>query len=929
MIPDKNMRNLTVNTKQGNLTVESIDDNIIRIQILHYKLSKSQKIPYNVIKNMKKKPKCEIERNENNINLITSELNISYNIDHNKITFHNKEGKLLLYEDDRLFKENEINGEKVYQITQQWHLQPNEAIYGLGQHQDGYFNYNGKQLFLFQQNTVVYVPFLLSSNGYGILWNNASYGYFDASCNDVMKLESQAGDSIEYYFIYGPAYDEIIKGYRDLTGHAPLLPKWSFGYIQSKERYVNREDVLSTVSEFRKRNIPIDCVVQDWSYWGSVEKWSSMEFDAKLFPLPEEMLKILHDKFHVKLMIAIWPVMGIENKLYKELNERNLLYPLVHWSGGKFYDAFNEKARDIYWKHAKKGLFEKGVDAWWMDCSEPIMIGASQKHTPERMSLSGKTPVGDWLKILSAYSYETTKGFYENQRKATSEKRVFIFTRSAWTGQQQYSTVIWSGDIQGTWDVFRKQVSAGINMCMSGIPYWTCDVGGFFVDYPNGCENSAYRELYVRWFQFGTFCPVLRSHGTGTPREPWRFGEKGEIFYDTIIKFIKLRYRLLPYIYSLAYQVTRNGYTIMRGLPMDFNYDSIVHNIGDQYMFGPSFLICPVTESSIGLGNLGGNFICGNSFTDEKKVKGTIKGSYYYGKDFEEHVIDFNDRVIDIKLNYRNFKLENDEKSEFFLNLPENDFSIRWDGFIQTQKKGTYTFIIRSDGGVRLWIDGDQVFENWHKHTPMGKSISINLPSNSLIPIVIEYYGTNEGSEIKLLWVMPQEDININEMVQKSKDYQYEVYLPKRNTWYDFWTGKKYTGGKFIRISAPLDIMPIFVKGGSIIPLGPNIQYSTEMPAEKIELRIYPGENAEFFLYEDENDNYNYEKEEFSSIHFLWDDLGKKLTINKRKGFFSGMIEEYIFNVILIVGENSRFVDDCKNPNLVVHYNGDRTVIDF
>ena len=438
-------------------------------------------------------------------------------------------------------------------------------------------------------------------------------------------------------------------------------------------------------------------------------------------------------------MISVWPKFSRKTKNYKELIKKGHVFGY-----GKrlpFYDPFNKEARLIYWDQINKNLFPKGIDAWWLDGTEPIV--------PDTIKRVMNNSLGTGARYLNAYSLMTCKSVYEGQRKITANKRVFILTRSAYAGQQRYAAASWSGDIDATWQVFKNQISAGLNFCVSGIPYWTTDIGGFFVkNYPGGCKNEEYRELFVRWFQYGSFCPIFRVHGTSTPRELWRFGPKAE---KILTEYDNLRYRLMPYIYSLAWQVTSKGYTIMRPLVMDFRGDPRALNIVDQFMFGPAFLVNPVTKQKV-----------------------------------------------------------------------------------ETRK----------------------------------------------------------------------------------------LYLPKAAGWYDFWTGKYYSGGKSVEASAPINKMPLYIKAGSIVPMGPFVQYAAEKAANPIELRIYRGADAKFTIYEDENDNYNYEKSIYSTIQINWNEKKHILEIGTRKGSFPGMSKNRKFYIVWISDGHGIGINSTQNPDQVIYYNG-------
>ncbi len=735
----------------------------------------------------------QVNSNENDIELITGRLKVIINKKSGLIQFFDRSGKQIMAEKSRYLNKRYYCDEPVYQISQKWQLAPDEGIFGLGQHQDGIMNYRDSKVTLVQTNTVAANPFLISTRNYGILWDNYSKTVFKDNATGA-EFWSEIADRIDYYFVYGDNMDDVIAGYRELTGTAPMFGKWAFGYWQSKERYVDADDLLSVVKRYRLEEIPIDNIVQDWCYWADYDKddaghtwqsakkqWSSMKFDPSTYPKPEETIKEIHEKYNMHYMISIWPALGPETDIYKELKSKGLTYKPEHWSSGYLYDTYSEEARNIYWKYVKEGLIDKGVDALWMDGTEPEL---GDQHTfevsEENIKSFGQTALGPMAKYMNTYSLMTTDGAYQNFRKDVEGKRLLILTRSGFAGQQRNAAVTWSGDINANWNVFRKQISAGINFCMAGIPYWTTDIGAFFVKghevddgpgmYPEGCTDPAYREFYLRWFQFGAFSPIFRSHGTNTPREVWQFGDKESPFYKSLLKFDNLRYRLMPYIYSIAWKVTNDGYTIMRGLPMDFPNDIATYGIDNQYMFGSSLMVSPVTEEQYYLLNP----TVGN---DQKKI-----------------------------------------------------------------------------GSV-------------------------------------------------------------------------DVYLPAGVGWFDFWTGEKFEGGKTISRETPLDIMPLFVKEGSIVPMGPKLQYATEKQADPIELRIYSGADASFVLYEDENDNYNYEKGIYATINIDWNELKQQLTIGERLGKFPGMLKRRIFNIVWVEKNHGAEMEAESKPDKTVEYSGGKIIV--
>ncbi|HEY3329063.1 MAG TPA: TIM-barrel domain-containing protein [Capsulimonadaceae bacterium] len=747
-----------------------------------------------------------------------------------------------------------------YTAQGKFEIAPDESLYGLGQHQHGKLDQRETVVNLQQLNREISIPFLISSRGYGILWNNASRAeialgsdanvipstslsddsgqvggltahyfsgtnfekdvgttldpqvdfawkegpmgglthdnysvrwtgfvtadeagsytfqtasddgvrlwidgkpviddwsfhavtnnagtvHFDAATRHAIRLEyyqanrgasiklswqkpgavstvawnSEAADIIDYVVFYGPSVDTVIAKYRDATGQAPLIPKWALGYWQSKERYSTQQELLDVAREYRSRKEPIDNIVQDWYYWNPYP-WGSHKFDPKRYPNPTAAFKSLHDE-NLHVMISVWGMFhsgssGNPNANYDAMNAKGYLYPPAVKRDLQIYDAFNPHARDLYWDLMRDQLYSKGVDAWWLDSSEPEVNLSEFRHTD--------TSAGLGAFVLNAWPLMHATGVSDGQMRDAPNKRVFILTRSAFAGQQRTGAATWSGDISATWDVYAHQIPAGLNICLSGIPYWTTDIGGFFVAQPRGSNNPAYRELYTRWFQYGAFCPLFRSHGSNTPREMWRFGPDTE---KILMKYDSLRYRMMPYIYSQAWQVTRNGGTIMRALVMDFPKDAFARVVKDEFMFGPSLLVCPVTHA------------------------GAISRS---------------------------------------------------------------------------------------------------------------------------------------------------VYLPEGAGWTNFWTGAKFQGGQSITASAPIDKIPLYIKDGAILPLGPSLQYVAEKAADPIDLKVCAGANSDLLLYEDEGSNNDYRKGQYSTIPISWSDSARTLTIGNRMGSFQGMLKSRTFRI--------------------------------
>jgi len=825
------------------------------------------------------------------ITIKTSELTVRVNKTTGELNFLNLKNNVVLKAqgiDQSSFKTYTDKYEKAWSISQKFKLSPDEGIYGLGQFEEGIMNWRGKDVFVCQANRTAVNPFIISTQKYGILWDNYSETKFHDGL-DGMSLRSEVADNIDYYFILGSTMDDVIAGYRLATGTAPMYPKSAYGYWQCKERYVSQANLLSIAAEFRQRQIPIDNIVQDWQYWGDNKHWSGMVWNKSTFPNPIALTDSLHKVYHLKLMNSIWPCVGVETEIYKELKSQGHIFEKDHWSGAKLYDAYSPEGRATYWKYTASGLLDKGVDGYWMDGSEPEMTSSGDPYiTTLEIKRLGINSLGSFARYLNPYSLVHTQGVYEGQRAMTSDKRVYILTRSVFTGQQRYAATTWSGDIGSNWNILHNQIAAGINFCMSGIPYWATDIGGFMLSgqggmFPDGGNDPAFFELYVRWFQFGTFCPIFRSHGTGYPREPWQFGDKGSWGYETILKYDKLRYRLMPYIYSLAWQVTNQGSTIMRGLPMDFSSDKNTYGIGNQYMFGPSIMVCPVTSYTKYPVKKQEDFIPSTCLFDKNNEPGKLTVEFYKGKVLKDKVDET--PIVETALTW---------EGALPHQLKKTDYTAVFSGKLLPTVSGEHQFVINTNGSVRLWVAGYLILDNTGNETPKRDVVKIALTAGQKCDIRMEHYQPIPGNvNVRLEWITPKMDTD-------TKPGFTSCYLPQYKGWYDFWTGEKLSGGKKITKATPIDIMPLYVKAGSIIPMGPMIQYTTEKPADPIELRIYAGADGKFELYEDENDNYNYEKGKYATISFEWKDAERTLIIGSRKGEFEGMLKNRRFNIILV-----------------------------
>jgi alpha-D-xyloside xylohydrolase len=630
---------------------------------------------------------------------------------------------------------------------------------------------------MIQGNTDDYIPIFQSVKGYGVFWDNYSPTVFTDKPEGT-SFRSDVGDCIDYYFMFGGNADGVIRNIRTLTGQAPLFPLWSFGFFQSRERYKSQDELLEVIRKYRELKVPLDGIIQDWQYWGNNYLWNAMEFLNPEFPNPQKMVNDVH-QLNAHLVISIWNSFGPQTKQYRELDKINALFNFSTWpqsgsekwppildypSGVRVYDPFNPEARNIYWNYLAK-MHAMGFDGWWMDSSEPDHLDFKPAD------LDNKTFLGSFRKVRNAFPLMTVGGVFQHQRQTDSSKRIFILTRSAFAGQQRYGANTWSGDVTSSWNALRNQISAGLNFSLCGIPYWNCDIGGFFLSrFRKRLADPEYRELYTRWLEFGAFTPMMRSHGTDAPREIYQFGKKGDKVYDAIEKFIRLRYQLLPYIYSVSSDITFNQSSMMRALMMDFPTDKKALDLNDEYMFGKSILVSPVT------------------------------------------------------------------KAMYVSQAPNRTDSL------------------------------------------------------------IENFST-----------------------VKTK----ETYLPAGTDWFDYWTDEKIKGSQTVNKETPLDIIPLYIKAGSILPIGPDVQFAEEKKWDDLEIRVYPGADGNFVLFEDENDNYNYERGLYSTIQFTWKNSNNTLTISDRKGSYPGMLEARKFSVHIVNAEKS------GNQDKIVNYDGKKIVIKF
>ena len=734
-------------------------------------------------------------------------IGVALNLNSGTVSFRGAEGQTLLTEKEgsAAFTDFDDAGVTTYNVSQSYMLDQDEPIYGLGILQNGKMSQRNQEVHMVQNNTWDFVTFFQSVKGYGLFWDNYSPTTFKDTPGET-SFSSEVGECIDYYFMYGGDADGVIAEMRDLTGEVPMFPLWSYGFWQSKERYKSQHETVGVVKKHRELGVPIDGIIQDWQYWGSNYLWNAMEFLNEEFPNPRAMVDEIH-AMNAHMIISVWSSFGPATRQYRELEKIGALYNFSTWpesglttwppnmdypSGVRVYDAFNPEARDIYWNHLNDGLFKLGIDGWWMDSTEPDHLSMQ----PEDMDTP--TAMGSFRKVRNAYPLVTVGGVYDNQRALTSDKRVFILTRSGFAGQQRYGANVWSGDVFSSWENFRKQIPAGLNFSMCGIPHWNSDIGGFFAGEYNrswndgsASKNPMFQELYVRWLQFGAFNPMMRSHGTDLSREIYHFGQKGEPIYDAIERTIHLRYSLLPYIYSTSWEVTDKQSSFMRALVMDFAKDKHVWDINDQFMFGKSILVAPVVHAQ---------------YTPEKMIEGA-----------------------------------------------EEEGWSRADGDAADKRSG----------------------------------------------------------------------------VDFSRKETTKVYLPAGCRWYDFWTNETFDGGKEILKETGIDIIPLYIKAGTILPIGPEVQYATEKSWDNLALRIYEGADGVFTLYEDENDSYNYEKGIYSTITFTWNDAKETLTISDRKGSFPGMLTQRKFNIVRVGKNKANGMETVERFDQVVHYTGKKVEVKF
>lgn len=648
-----------------------------------------------------------------------------------------------------------------FRISQRFRLSPDEYIFGMGQVQNGMLNQRGQNINMVQDNMKVCIPYFQSSRGYGLFWDNYSPTTFLDSEEQTSFMST--GNEIDYYLLVGEEDgNKVLPLMRELTGRAPMPALWNFGLYQSRERYTSADETMGIVETYRALGVPLDCIVQDWQYWGDDDHWNAMEFLNPTFSNYQQMIETVHGH-NARLMISVWANFGPQTRQYKDFSAKGRMIEANSYPFGKSvkpYDCYDETTRSEYWDYLYEGLMSKGIDALWLDSSEPDYQQTSANDY-DYVTGTGQT----WRELRNAFPLAHVGGVYDHFRQDAlngktdlAGKRVSILTRSAFAGQQRYGANTWSGDVTSSWSTLAAQIPAACNFSACGIPYWNSDIGGFFIGRYAGVGDASWRRLYMRWMQFGTFTPMMRFHGTNTPREIFQFGNEadGKGDFDHILKYIKMRYRMLPYLYSTAWQISKNHATFMTALPIAFSGDRACYDVDDQYMFGESFMVAPIVED-----------------------------------------------------------------------------------------------------------------------------------------------------------------------LMTSRD----VYLPADTRWIDFWTGEMHEGGQTIRKQANMDVIPLFVKAGSILPWGPDVQYAEEKTWDELEVRVYPGADGTFVLYEDEADNYNYEQGQYTEIPFVWDDEQKVLTIGACTGGYDGMLTERLFRVCKV--STRRGIGDKHEVNysVIVKYTGEEVSI--
>lgn len=696
-------------------------------------------------------PQLSYTTSDETVAIESATLRLVYNLRHGTIQCFRLSGELLISESTSSITPTQDGPNASYRLRQQFTLANDEQIYGLGQIQNGKLSMRGTSHNMVEENRSIYIPYFYSSKRYGLYWDNYSPTQF-VDNNDGATFTS-TGLGIDYYILAGTSSGGVLHSLRHLTGETQLPPLWNFGLYQSKQRYMSTDEVIDVVRRYRQQHVPLDCVVQDWQYWGGDNMWNAMEFLNPKYADYQRMIDEVH-QMNAKLMISVWANFGSDTKQFKEFADAGRLITIPSYPGGQStrpYDVYSSATRNRFWTYLMNGIMSKGIDALWLDSSEPDDFSNRTTDYDYVTGLDNRT----FRNLRNAFPLCHVEGVYDHHRAepTLADKRVSILTRSAFLGMQRTGAFVWSADITSSWETLANQIPAACNLSVCGLPYWNSDTGAFFIgQYNGGVNNAAWRRLYTRWTQFSCFCPMMRFHGDQTPREIWQFGEAGDSRgdYDNILRYIRLRYRLLPYLYATAHEVVTQSATFMQALPVCFEADKGCADVKDQYMFGRSFLVAPVV----------------------------------------------------------------------------------------------------TDGAARR-----------------------------------------------------------------------NVYLPAGNKWYDFWTGVIQEGGHSISRETPSDIMPLYIPAGTILPWGPDVQYSTERPWDDIELRIYAGNDGHFTLYEDHFDGYDYQQGQFTEIPISWDESTQTLTIHERKGSFEGMLQNRKFRIVRVSTTNG-IADGESNPDTTVTYTG-------
>jgi alpha-D-xyloside xylohydrolase len=831
--------------------------------------------------------------------IISAQLQVEVSKATGALRFLDTAGKLYTEEQPatpQTLKQVQISGAPSYEASNTFLLKPDEAIYGFGFTGDDTSNRRGKDLLLVQTNVGIIIPVMMSSRRYGVMWDTYSQMRFSDNANGASLWAESAPGGVDYYFMAGKAADDVVAAYRRLTGPAPMYPKQAFGLFMSKERYKTQAQLLDVASSFRKEGFPLDYIVQDWQYWGSDKdgSWSGMTWDPTRYPDPAGMIRQLHD-MNLKLMVSIWPSVGNDTALGHELDAHGLRFAPLHWISkhARVYDAYSPLGRQIYFKHIKSGLLDKGVDALWMDGTE-VEVSSAMWNAADNIrdtKALGSNALGDFTRYLSPYTLLTTQGTYDGER-ATSNKRVFTLTRSAWAGAQRTAAASWSGDIFASWKTLKQQIAGGVDVTVTGNPYWTNDTGGFFVsEFSGGEQNPAWRELYARWLQFSAFNPIMRIHGTDVEREPYRFKTLDPQVYASLLDSTRLRYRLLPYIYGLSWKVTSSGYTLMRPLMMDFPDNRAADSIDDQFMFGPSLLVHPVTRPMYHILPPPPATVPAEFLRTPDGQPG-LAGQYFEGTNFETPKGQFVDTKID-------HTWPDPPLAEIPGGLTSlNNFSVRWQGTLTAPEDGVYELGVEGDDGYRLILDGKTVVSNWQNGATRYQGTEQTLHKGQVVKIAIEYFQGDGNRSLRFAWRRPSERSRVA-TTNQPVDLAVQTYLPKGAGWYDFWTNQRFTGGQRVTRDAPLNLFPLYVRAGSIVPMGPEVQYATQAPAAPYEVRIYPGADTRFTMYEDDNETYNYEKGQRATYDLVWNDRARTLTIGARQGSYPGLVRQRQLKLVL------------------------------